>query len=444
MGTAVGVALTNPRVRGTGLGLLRLLPLLLFVPLLCLALSQEPFLFDTEEDEVAEPATFRRASHPLPYVQEKTLFLIANEPVLESHIVSNLLHQLLYTLKVPNERVVLMDEHLLSGHAKTNYATLLPWLLQVHQNLEPGIQFVWLGTAHSRVVGESLNTLMRILSEESQGDGNQQEENRGARVEWYPDGLCVGMSLRDETPAIIHHFHRDDAFVYPLIDAGLLMDRRFLEFVSNTVKEEGRQKLFPPKIEIDPVHELFRFLYESRRFLMQHSDLFCPYTPIPTDFDRAETPYPPPHTRRPAKTATGPGRKNSGPQTVALSGKDKGEDAGEESDKDGAFRRQQTSRSPGLRKAENEIEGCVSFTVGCRHSPILSHQFFDRLIEYEQDIMEKKDALAEQYPVNVDLDRQSDFHKLEEALLNERPFFIVEPEVRNRPKIRVLHAPWVT
>nr|CEL65804.1 TPA: Galactosyltransferase, related [Neospora caninum Liverpool] len=362
-------------------------------------------------DSVPQPATLKRMAEPLPFVQKKTLFLIANEPVLESHVVSNLLHQLLYTLQVPNSHVQLLDEILLSEHGKTNHATLLPWLLNVHRELPSDIEFVWLGTAYSRVAASYLEKLMARLTSEAQNTGDASTSRQ-----WYPHGLCVGHALKDQVLSITHHFYRDDAFVYPFLDAGLLMDRRFLRFLEQTVKEEGAQ--LPPRIEIDPVHELFKFLYQTRGFLMQHSNLFCPSSPIPRDFDRTEVLYPPRH-KRPSKVAS----------QAHTQGNDHGSDSGGEY-KGGTAKGMAGSRqSPALSAAEQrDIQGCVSFAVGCRHSPILSHQFFDRMLAYEHDMIERKEALAEQYPIGADAGEDSEFREKEAALMSERPFFIVEPE----------------
>ncbi|KEP61622.1 UNVERIFIED_CONTAM: hypothetical protein HHA_239752 [Hammondia hammondi] len=383
--------------------------------------------------EVQKCATLNRVAEPLPFLQKKTLFLIANEPVLESHVVSNLLHQLLYTLQVPNSNVQLLDEVLLSEHGKTSHATLLPWLLNVHRELPAGIEFVWLGTAYSRVVGPSLEKLMALLVSEAQ-------ETDSRSREWYPPGLCAGYALKDPVLSRTHHFYQDDAFVYPFLDAGLLMDRKFLRFLDQTVKEEGTK--LPPRIEIDPIHELFKFLYQTRGFLMQHSNLFCPSSPISRDFDRAEVLYPPRH-KRPTDGAT-----------PRAQGNDDASDAGGEYKGGTANGMLGSRRSPALSTAEKKhIRGCVSFGVGCRHSPILSHQFFDRMMEFEHDIMERKEALAEQYPIGADVsDDHPEFREKEEALMKERPVFIAEPEdvliaVKTHPanhgtRVRLLKKLW--
>ncbi|PFH33058.1 hypothetical protein BESB_082570 [Besnoitia besnoiti] len=398
---------------------------------LVLALPCTPSLdgkCEVADGDLPKPATLQRVMDPLPFLQSKTLFLIANEPVLESHVVSNLLHNLLYTLQVPNGHVQLLDEILLSEHGKSSYAALLPWLRSVHQALPPEIEFIWLGTAYSRIVGPSLEKLMTLLADEAKASG----EAAPTSSQWYPHGLCIGFGLRDQVLSIAHHFYHDEAFLYPFLDAGLLMDRRFLTFLDQTIEEEGKK--LSARIEIDPLHELFKFLYETRGFLVQHSPLFCPASPIPRDFDRAEDIYPPPHQRL-------------RPSEQGLRGNDEEQDAGGAHKQGTAKGMAGSRRSPVVSRAEkNEIEGCVSFAVGCRHSPILSHQFFDRLLAFEQDLLDRKEALVEQYPIDADADENSELRAKEEVLLKERPVFIAEPEdvliaVKTHPKNHTTRVP---
>lgn len=300
------------------------------------------------------PHTMLPHEGALPLLQTKTLFIIDNEPVIESHIASNLLHQLLYSLGVQQHHVRVRDEAYLFKDSTQRQATEAParWLAAEAATMPDDIEFVFIGTAYTRIDPKTLESLLADIKEEETSEKNS------------PLGpFILGWGLFDEKPAIMHHFAKTDSLLYPHLDAGTLWSRAAFETLGKSMTGEKAPKA---GVERDFLYEIFLHLKNTDNLQLLHSELFCPLPPLIENYDRAHAAYPPPHARPkrlPGAEASAKGNKQ---------------------------RKLSPIEKIVIRKAEHLAEirkGCAAFSSGTRHAPILSHQMFDALIDFDEELM---------------------------------------------------------
>ncbi|KAL8432603.1 hypothetical protein Efla_002835 [Eimeria flavescens] len=377
----------------------RLLPLLLLLAACCCMQQQRASCAGpaggkekggSEIPRGPPPSTMAALEGPLPLLREKTLIVIDNEPVLESHIVSNLLHQLFFTVGLPQQHVRLRDEAFLLGDSQTRQETssLGRWLAGVAASLPETVDFVFVCSAYTRIEPRAFEALLGELS------------NAGDREAAY----VVGWGLVDSKPTILHHFAAAGSQVYPHLDAGTLWSRAAFLALKDTMKNH------PPAsgIEKDQVYELFVHLKKAQQLELLHSPLFCPLPPKTENYERAHAAYPAPHVRprlpaesEPAAAAEARKRQLSAAETSAAAA----------ADAVAAFHK-----------------GCAAFSAGTRHAPVLSHQMFDALIDFDEELLVQREQLEMKYSAE---DKSADggpFHKEKEELERSRPAFIVEPQ----------------
>lgn len=298
------------------------------------------------------PKTMEQQEMNLPNLQKKTLFLIDNSPVVESHIVSNLLHQLLYTLAVPQAHVRPRDEALLlwGGRERSTAVSLGRWLAREAETIPANVQFVFLGTAYTRLNPRTLEALL--------------EELHGRLGDMTEKAFVLGWGLADPEPTILHHFAATGSQVYPHLDAGTLWSRGAITAVKKAFQDT------PPAVgvERDFVYELFVHLKNAQKLTLLHSELFCPTSPTVEEYERAQSEYPPPHIRPkelPASAAATSGASaNNRTMTPA-----------------------ETAAAAAAETTAAIHKDCATFNSGTRHAPVLSHQMFDALIDFDEELM---------------------------------------------------------
>lgn len=295
------------------------------------------------------PQTMFPYEGPLPLLRGNTLFVVDNEPVVESHIVSNLLHQLLYTIGVPQDHIRMRDEAFLLGDRSKRLAaaSLGRWLASEAESMPEEIEFVFVCTAYTRIDPRTLEALLKELK----ADGGKQ-----------PLGpFILAWALVDEKSTIIHHFAAANSQAYPHLDAGSLWSRA--AFVSMKKAMMGTPP--SPGVERDFVFELFLHLKKSQQLQIMHSELFCPTPPVVEDYERAYTAYPAPHTRP---------RKPVGDKASAAINRRELSPA-------------EAAAATAAAAVATVYKGCAAFFSGTRHAPVLSHQMFDALIDFDEELM---------------------------------------------------------
>ncbi|CDJ40491.1 Galactosyltransferase, related, related [Eimeria tenella] len=214
--------------------------------------------------------------------------------------------------------------------------------------------------------------------------------------------FAVGWGLTDPQPTIIHHFAAAQSQVYPHLDAGTLWSRPAFEAVKKAYTEEP-----PPEgVERDFIYEMSVHLKNTQQLQLLHSELFCPVPPAVDNYERDLQPYPPNHVR-PTKVA--------GAEAAAAANK------------------RQLSAAERAAVAAADItaiihKDCAAFNSGNRHGPILSHQIFDALIDFDEDLMIKRDFLSEKFTAEEKMVDGGKYQKALEELEKSRPAFIVEPQ----------------
>ncbi|KAL8434660.1 hypothetical protein ACSSS7_003058 [Eimeria intestinalis] len=356
---------------------------------------------------------------PLPLLREKTLFVVNNEPILESHITSNLLHQLFYTLGVPQQRVKLRDEALLLGarQARQEAGSLGLWLATVADSLPEDVEFVFLCSAYTRIDPPVLEALLRELKKKSSSSSNS-----GGTAATAADVFVLGWGLVDSEASILHHFAAAGSQVFPHLDAGTLWSRAaFL-----TLKKAFRDT--PPSlwVEKDQIFELFVHLKQTQKLELLHSPLFCPLPPKIENYERAHAAYPAPHVRPKIPDKSEP------PAAAAARKRE--------------FSKAETAAAAAAAEVAAVNKGCAAFSAGTRHAPILSHQIFDALIDFDEELLEEpipqgddpaqesegtvvqREQLEMRYSSEDKTIEGGAFQKEREELEKSRPTFIVEPQ----------------
>lgn len=335
------------------------------------------------------PHTMLQHEAPLPLLQTKTLFVVDNEPVIESHIVSNLLHQLLFSVGVPQQHVRLRDESYILGSRQTRIdaASLGRWLAAEAEAIPEGLEFVFICTAYTRIDPRTLETLLTEL-----------RKGRSTPL----DPFILGWGLVDEKPTIIHHFATAKSQVYPDLDAGTVWSRAAFLALKKAITDTPPA----PGIERDFVYELFAHLKKTQQLQLLHSELFCPLTPSIENYERAHTAYPAPHTRP---------QKPAGSEASAAAN--------------------QRELTPAEKRAQaiaagvaSVHKGCIAFSSGNRHAPVLSHQMFDALIDFDEELLIKREELENSYAADDKTITGGPYQKALEELEKSRPAFIVEPQ----------------
>lgn len=336
------------------------------------------------------PHTMLTYEGPLPILRGKTLFIIDNEPVIESHIASNLLHQLLYTIRVPQEHIRMRDEAFLLGDQSRRLAaaSLGRWLAAEAETIPEEIEFIFVCTAYTRI---DPRTLEALLNELKAGAGK------------HPLGsFILAWALVDEKSTIIHHFAAANSQVYPHFDAGTVWSRA--AFLS--LKKAMMESQPSVGIERDFVYELFMHLKKTQKLQLVHSELFCPLPPVVEDYDRAHKAYPAPHVRP---------RKPVGAEASAA-----------------VNRRELSAAEAAAATAAATVatthKGCAAFFSGTRHAPVLSHQMFDALIDFDEELIVNKEKLEDRYTPEERAVEGGAYQKALEELEKSRPAFIVEPQ----------------
>lgn len=295
------------------------------------------------------PHTMSHHEASLPLLQTKTLFVVDNEPILESHIVSNLLHQLLFTLRIPQQHIRMRDEAFLLGgrEVRQNAASLGRWLATEAEKIPQDIEFVFVCTAYTRIDPQALEALLTELKKGVK-DGTM-------------GPIILGWGLADEKSTIIHHFKEAKSHVYPHLDAGSVWSRAAFASLQRAFKENPPA----PSIERDFGFELFLYLKNEQQLQLLHSELFCPQPPAIENYERATTVYPARHTR--------PQSPLGGEASAAAS------------------KRKLTEVEAAAAAAAASIaaihKGCAAFASGSKHAPVLSHQMFDALIDFDEDLL---------------------------------------------------------
>ncbi|KAL8448357.1 hypothetical protein Emed_003887 [Eimeria media] len=390
-------------------------PLRLLLPLMmiccCLQQQQQPGVCAAAGEGEAgassmprgpAPHTMQEHGGPLPLLREKTLFVINNEPILESHIVSNLLHQLFYTVGIPQERVKLRDEALLLGgpQARQEAGSLGLWLATVAESLPEDVDFVFLCSAYTRIDPPVLEALLTQLKKKSSSSSG----GTAAAAAAATDVFVLGWGLVDSQSSILHHFAPAGSQVYPHLDAGTLWSRAAFLALKKAFKDAPPS----PGIEKDQIFELSVHLKNAQKLEVLHSPLFCPLPPKIENYERAHAAYPAPHVRPqiPAKAE---------PPAAAA-----------------ARKRELSAAETAAAAAAAEVaalhKGCAAFSAGTRHAPILSHQMFDALIDFDEELLVQREQLEMRYSPEDKTIEGGPFEKEKEELEKSRPAFIVEPQ----------------
>ncbi|KAL8274997.1 hypothetical protein Esti_001053 [Eimeria stiedai] len=346
------------------------------------------------------PHTMEDHGGPLPLLREKTLFVVNNEPIVESHITSNLLHQLFYTVGIPQQRVRLRDEALLLGVPQTRQeaGSLGLWLATVAESLPEDVEFVFLCSAYTRVDPPVLEALLNELKKRSSSS------SRGGTAAAAADVFVLGWGLVDSQATILHHFAAAGSQVYPHLDAGTLWSRAAFLALKKAFKDTPPS----PGIEKDQIFELFVHLKKALKLELLHCVLFCPLPPKIENYERAHAAYPAPHVRPqvPAK---------SEPPAAAA-----------------ARKRELSTAETAAAVAAAEVaavhKGCAAFSAGTRYAPILSHQMFDALIDFDEELLVQREQLEMRYSAEDKTIEGGPFQKEKEELEKSRPAFIVEPQ----------------
>lgn len=293
------------------------------------------------------PSTMERLPKHAHFLRKKTLFLVANEPVVESHVVSNFLHQLLFTVGIPQSHIRLKDEAmLLNGTYDKKGVSVAQWLASQDKYLTEEMEYVFLGNAYTRVDPEILESLLESLLPVA------------APPEGKKRSFVMGWGMVDDHPTILHHFAEARILAYPFLDAGTLWSREaFLSLV-----QTYRNSPPTPAIERDEVYELFWHMQNNLQTNLLHSSLFCPVSPVEGEYDRSSQSYPPVH-KRPSLTkyASPPPPRSELTEAEMLAAK-------------------------AAEAVATRLGGCAAFAVSNRHAPVLSHQIFDKLIDFDEEL----------------------------------------------------------
>ncbi|OEH80268.1 fringe-like family related protein [Cyclospora cayetanensis] len=403
-------------------------PLLMVVVLLLIASSQRQRSTARADDSAANgvasdiprgppPQTMIPSDASLPLLQTKTAFLIDLEPVIESHIVSNLLHQLLFSLRIPQDRVKLRDEAFMlsSPSNRRQAASLGRWLVAEAATLPQQVEFIFVCSAYTRITPGVLEALLREILHKARG------ESLGPFI--------LGWGLTDQKSTILHHFEAPNSLVYPHLDAGTLWSRAALDALKIAVLET------PPAVSIekDFVYELFVHLKKTQQLQLLHSELFCPAAPLVEDYERAQNVYPPPHTLP---------KKLAGFEASAAANNRELSSA------------ESTAAAAGRAVADLQ-QSCAAYSSGTRHAPVLSHQMFDGLIDFDEELIQalcvsllrsgicffspgvcrdctqvQREKLADRFPPDERDIEGGPYQKALEELEKTRPAFIVDPQAR--------------
>ncbi|KAF8821995.1 hypothetical protein IE077_004236 [Cardiosporidium cionae] len=207
--------------------------------------KSESFNIHRNEEEMA-----------FPILRHKTMFLIANEPSIDTNLVFSLLKQLLEPpLSVSSQHMELMD--FLLQHEETRDAFLiLPWLLKFEAFLQEQTLFEWifLCSAVTRLSPIRLEKVLSMFSGSS-------------------SILMLGKAMSDKLPVVPHSYFWESSFKYPFLHSGVAISSKLVIKLAKILKVS--QEFYEGKIFLEPFHEMAKVIYTSLGVITTDVPEFC-------------------------------------------------------------------------------------------------------------------------------------------------------------------------